>query len=368
MAARACEGRPDRYPGAVSSRIRDLLIAFAVVAGVAIAAWAASRGRPVGPSEPLGYVPAEAAAVGYLKVDPVTASPLVRALFPEGTGVERMKQLCGFNPTAGIRDMLVFVGGQNEEALGPFGLVARGTLERDRLGECLRKVVAEGGGSTRITRMEGVPAVASGGGSSRAAFIGDDAVTVGNAEVVRQVLRTARGKAPSAAAGGTLADLWERVGSGRDVALVADLPERWQRVVSGLARQRLGVDPGNVQALGVGADLGRGLKLGGIVRTASPEGSRRVVEALQARIRQLRAEPIVAFSVLGTVLRRVKLAADGPEIVVTLHLDEKHVDELAQLLGGAHAPQHPAEPPPAGSAQEAQPDAILQRGQREQNR
>ncbi|MFW5925394.1 MAG: hypothetical protein ACOCV4_04460 [Myxococcota bacterium] len=341
-------------------RHRNAVIALLVVAGIALGTWLAVGQRAPTPTEPLGYVPGEAVAVGYLRVSPVMASPFVKAFFPQGDAMARLERLCGFDPLEGLDEMMVVVDEKDIEQVGPLGLVARGRLDRERLAGCLERLIERDGGSTRQTELDGVPAMASGDGRSRAAFVDDRTVAIGSEDAVRGVLEATRGEAPSAASNPVLGDLWDRVGGGRDGVVVAELPERWQPVASAFAERHLGTPLEGVQAVGLGLDVQHGLELGGLVRTANAGAAARAVEALQARVKRLRREPLVGATVLGTALRRLKLAAQGPEIVVTLKLDDSHVEALASLLRRNRRPRAPADAPEEPS-KPPKPDVSLER-------
>lgn len=304
-----------------------------VAVAVAVGCWLALGRRPPPPSQPLGYVPQKTVAVAYARVQPLAHSKLLEAVFPSGGGLSKLKKDCGFDPTEGMTDVLAFVAeGKGEGGLGHPGLVARGKLDRERLAKCLEHVVRAEGGTAKLTRMNGLPALTSQKGTSKAVFVGPEAVAIGGSDAVRSVLSAVQGDAPSAAADTELAALWDRVATGRDLAVVADLPERWQKAGAAMLESKLGLHVGAVRAVGVGADVERGLEIGGVVTTAGADRASRAVRDLQAEVEKLRSHPLFAFSVLGTVLRRLQLAADGPDVVFTLKLTEDQVDQLLALM------------------------------------
>ncbi|MFW6050117.1 MAG: hypothetical protein ACODAU_03015 [Myxococcota bacterium] len=343
-------------------RHRHAVIAVVVVAAVAVGSWLAVGQRPPEPTDPLGYVPADAVAVAYVRPGALEASAVGRALLPDGEAVARMERVCGFDPTRGLEELIAFVGEEDAERLGHLGLVARGELDRERLPRCLERLVQAEGGSTRLTDLGGVPAIASAGGGSQAVFLGDRAVAVGAAASVRGAVRTVRGEAPNATTNPTLQELWTKVGRDRDLAVLADLPERWRRAATALARRRLGVALEGLESIGVGADLAKGLQLGAVLRLGAPEHAQAAGEQIRARLEALRRKPVVAFSVLGKVLRRVSAASQGPELVVTLELDEDEVAEVRKLLGDLRGARRDASPPTPDRAAPA-PDAVLRRGE-----
>jgi hypothetical protein len=343
-------------------RYRDAVLALGAVGAVALLCWLALGGRVAPPASPLGYAPGDSAVVLHARLEPLRSSALVQHLAPELAGSPELERLCGFDPVAQVREAIVFLGQGDDEGFGPLGLVVRGTFDREALPDCLERIMREDGSAAKLTRLDGAPALASAEGGSRAVFVGADAVAVGAEQAARGVLRATRGEIPSATADPTLAHLWERVGGGREITLAAKLPERFRQLVPAAAAEYLGVRVDEVSAAAAGLNLSRGLDLGLVAQMAGPEQAERSVRALQDQIAKLRTKPIVAFSVLGKLLRRLHLAADGRELVATLSVPEDDIRSLLELIdrrgtgAGAAAPSaDPARDP------EPTPDQVLER-------
>jgi hypothetical protein len=230
-----------------------------------------------------------------------------------------------------VRSVAIFVLGSEARPLERVGFVARGDLPRERLVQCVQSVVEEDGGGLRRVEIEGVAAVASEHGPSRAAFLGGDRLVGGDELIVREAIRVDRGDAPGADRDATLAQLWRRAEGRREVVLVAHLPPSWR---SSLAR--LGGDVQlegmrAVRALGLGARIERGLGLTLALETDAPSSAQTLVAEARARIAALRADPMLGLSAAGATLRRIDLEADGQHVVLTLDLDEDQLASLVQL-------------------------------------
>lgn len=285
------------------------------------------------PASALAAAPEGATAVVHVDVPALLASPLWRAVVDEDdAGLERIERACGFDPIERLRSVAVFVVGTQARPFERLGFLARGDLPRERLVACVQEVVeADGGGIERVS-IEGVPAIASAHGPSRAAFIGGDGVVGGDELVVREIIRVDRGDAPGADADPALARLWERVAGRRDVIAVAHLPPNWRQWLG-----RLGADVEldaleAARALGVGARIERGLGLTIAVETDTPEDASALAGEARARLEGLRSMPLLGLSPAGAALRRVQLDAQGGVAIATLDLDQGQLASLVQLV------------------------------------
>jgi hypothetical protein len=322
-------------PGTIAPvlhRHRHVLLFLVAAGAVTLACWLAvgtSRGAP---ATPLGYAPADTVAVLHARLDRLRQSELVQQLWPELTQSASLERLCGFDPLSQVREALVLLPPGDAEGLGSLGLVAKGTFDRDALPTCVERIVGGEGTRVQTATIDGVPALASAAGGSRAVFVSADTVAVGNERLARGVLRSAGGQEPSAETDPVMSELWGRAGSDRDVTLVARLPSRLRKLVPPLARRYLRAQVDEVIALAMGVDVSRGLELGLVAQMADAEQADRSVRALQASLERARSEPVVAFSVIGKVLRRVSLAAEGPEVVATVSLPDDDVRAVVELL------------------------------------
>lgn len=327
---------PDRL-GTVPRPSRHASWALGTSALVALLCWMAVGGKSPPPAGPLGYVPPGSDAVVHADVDALRQSALVQQLWPALGSSKELERLCGFDPLSQVRDALAFLAEGQGKQLGPFGLVARGDFDREALPACFERLMNADGAGAQLTRLDGVPALASAGGGSRALFVGDDAVAVGSEDAARSVLQAVQGETPSGATDPVLSRLWPRAGEGRALTVAFKVPPRFRKVIPAAAKRHLRAEVDEVRAAVLGATLRDPIELGLVVEMAGSDGARRSVEALQERIRDLRREPMVAFTVFGKILRRLRLAAHGEEIVATLKVPHEDVRKVAALLGGAPA-------------------------------
>ncbi len=356
---------------APSSKARPLraLAVFLVTAGLVglgVFGWRVFRGIEL-PRAPLANAPQNAGVVGYIRVQNVLRSEVVRRIVRREILQDRIDQLrerCGFDPSTQLEDLIVFTRGNSLEDLADLGLVARGPFEHERLGQCLREAFQEEGlGEMRMIEIDGVPAAAPANSEQRAAFLGQRGIAIGNEATVRSVIGTVRDRRPSAAADPVLARLWDLVASGRDIVLVGRLPVDWQQTL----RQAVGVGPAaqfrgtidQITAMGLSADVTRGLKLGGVVELRDENAARQVATSVRAQIDELTQNVLVSLTPFGPVLRSIRTEQRGPDFIVTIDLPPDRLERMIQFAeayqqqGGARLDSGgtpPAAPGPAPSA------------------
>jgi hypothetical protein len=318
------------------TRSRWLLLG-AVVIGLAL--WMASRLSATELSrDPLALAPAGASIVARVDVAAVTRSHLWSALLEQDEeGVRQIERACGYDPLEQVEEAVVFALGDGERPFEHLGFVgrgemARGRANRERLVACVRQVVG-GRGAVQEVDIEGVTALASASGGSHAAFLGSDGVVGGDREVVARAIRVAHGDEASAANDATLRRLWTRVAPGRDLVAVARVPERWVPSLRRMARELEGdlAAVGAIRALGIGVGVRDGVSLGVAAETAEASEARRVERALREQIDAVLEERLARLSAIGRVLRRVNVETNGREVVLTLSLTDRQVDEVVAL-------------------------------------
>jgi len=343
---------------------KRLLAAFGAVALVAAGLWWVSDREPRMPSDPLAAVPDGATAVGWLDVGAVRGSPLWSKLVTDRggeKGIDRIESQCGFDPLDQLRDLVVFVNGESPRSLEHVGFVGRGELDRSALSDCVRKVVGKEGGSVERVDIDGVPAIAGGKGSSRAAFVARDGVAVGSEQTVRGVLGVVRDDAASMSTDATLRRLWKHVAGGREVVVVAHVPERWRHALQRYVDERLGGSLGPLEAFGLGARVSDGLGLGVSLEMGSANHAKALVSALRRTVEHALDDPLLSLSAAGSALRAIETDVSGSEAVITVDLREGQVEELVELvqdrLARKDAPAgHDADKAPAPA-----PDEVVRR-------
>lgn len=325
----------DRAPRRPSAKALGFGLAALLVVGAA-GAYFWFRGATLD-LDPLNNVPATASAVLHLDVPAVRSSALWRRLVIEpgyGGGLERVAERCGFDPLSGVANLTAFAEGEERWSLDHVGFIARGEFDHERLGECVRSVVGEEGGHVVRVDMEGVPAIA-GEGDSRAAFLGSDGIVLGHEDTVTRVLHAVRDEDPSVGSDAVLRSLFERVGRGREIVFVGRVPPRWRDAAARAAGDTALL--GELEQVGFGARVSRGLAFGALLRMRDVAAAERVAAHLRGLVEQALARPLVSLSPLGPALRRLNLVAEGSEVNVAAEYDDEQVArlfELAAQLGG----------------------------------
>ncbi|MBX3270293.1 MAG: hypothetical protein KF729_08525 [Sandaracinaceae bacterium] len=341
------------------------LLGGALVAGAAAFALATWGGGPTLAAHPLELAPERARLVARVDVGALLRSHLFRALAEEDGEAtpRRIERTCGYDPLDQIDEAVVFVSGPAQRPFEQLGFVARGAMARgrdarERLVRCVRSVVREQGGAIEEVEVEGVRAVRSAHGGSHAAFVGDDGVVGGDRELVEGVLRVTAGRAPSARGDAVLARLWDRVAAGRDVVLVGRLPERWLGALRGPASEA----PAELEALaavrafGLGVGLARGLALGGALVTESERDAATLASEVTSRVDAELRDPMARFSAIGAALRRLRVEAQGADVVVAIELSERQIDDVLGLWHELR--RRAAEEEARGGAPRVDPDAA----------
>lgn len=296
-------------------------------------------------ASPLARVPRDAVMVAAFEVPAVTQSALWRALTAEPAEAEDPELArdldagCGRDLVDQVDELIVFAGGTPEEPFRRIGVlahgpVARGLDARNRLVQCVERHVAHDAPGVRRTQVDGEAAIASSDGRSFAAFVGRDGVVGGDRESVAGALRVARERAPSADDDANLGRLWARVGRDRAAVAVLRLPDRWRRWLARGGANLGGADLsdlGEVRAVGVGLDLSHGVGVAAVADTGGVDAAPLVVRSLQTAIENVQRSPLVRVSVLGRLLRRIELEAQGREVIVVATVREREVRTLLTL-------------------------------------
>ncbi len=130
---------------------------------VTLAVFATSPVRRVAPvTQPaparaaLDFVPAGAALVATIDLGRVRQSRLGAILAGPGRelpGVGRLTDVCGFDPTEQIGEVVVAVPRSTGDASTDFGVIALGDFSAERVAGCARAVITKRGGTPVTTRL-----------------------------------------------------------------------------------------------------------------------------------------------------------------------------------------------------------------------
>lgn len=344
------------------------ILVFVSVALVGAAAWFVLWPRAKLPDNLVSAVPADAYGAVRIRVDRVLASEAWKRLVVErgeAKGMEQVTETCGFNPLARLKEVVVFARPASEGSLPRLAFVARGDLEHQELVECVQKVT--GASSTKLRRedIEGIPAVASSKGNSRAAFIGSDGIVGGDADSVRSVIKVVQGKAQGVLTDSLIRDLFQQVEAGQDVAGVLRIPESLRPQMRSLAAAFLGgqlAPLAEVRAVAGNLNLGEAKLAGGATLLATDAAQAAALIALaRGNIDRIMGIPGVAFTPAGGVLRGIQTEARGDRATVTGAIKVSTVEALLELLPALakfreslEAPEpEPATPTPEAATPEA---------------
>ena len=353
---------------------RVLLWLIPLVAIAAAAAWYFLVPRHKLPDDLLAAVPADAYGVVHVDVPSVLASDAYKRLVVErgeAEGVQRITKICGFNPLARVRDLMVFARPSPTGRLPRFAFVARGDLPPKELADCVKKF--SGSDATQLKRedVDGIPVVQSSGGGSRAAFVGRDGIIGGDADSVLASINTVLGKAPALTNEAVLRDLYRAVGQGTDVAVVARMPEDLKPLLQLLSLRVAGgilAPLTETRAIALNATLAQGKIAGGaLLVTPDAQRASAIVELARSQVQRILAIPGVQLTPAGSVLRSIQMEARAERATFTGSIKVSTVEALLELLPaiqqlqGALAPagdaQTPTGTPPSQPSDATAPSA-----------
>lgn len=331
---------------------------------VALALGLARLGGSTRAHTPLALAPAGSSIVVHLDVPALLRSPLWEALAGDDVGLAHVREACGFDPLARLRTAEIFVVGTTRRPLDQVGFVARGDLPREELVRCVELVVEEDGGGVHAVEIEGVPALASDHGASRAAFLAPDGVVAGDETIVREILRIDHGTARGSDDDASFRRLWTRVATREEIVAVARIPERWRGAIERAVARMDGLESlADVVTVGLGARLRDGLGATVVLEMEGAGDARTLEAGLRARIEAARADVLVRLSTVGGALRHVDLEAQERDLVITVDLDEDELEAVVALarhaLDELLTPDDGARPERGGGPAATSPEALV---------
>lgn len=307
-------------------------------------------------AHPFELAPPGTTGVLRVNVPALLASPLWAAWFgDEDEGRRRIVDACGFDPLAELRTADIYVVGTRRRPLDQVGFVARGALRHEALVRCVEQVTeGEALGGVHEEEVEGLPALASDRGGSRAVFLGTDGVVGGDVEFVRDVVRRFRGEGENLLDDAQLSALWQRASSDAEVVLAARIPDGWRDGLTRMVGQSGPWAPlSSMRALGLGARVSRGFGATLVIEFDAAGAARDLRGAAQDARDAVLAQPLVRLSSVGSALDALEVEADGARLVVRADLDDDELgavvallrERLDALLAGAPLPSEPTDPP-----------------------
>lgn len=244
--------------------------------------------------------------------------------------IEHITELCGFNPLEPLDRIIVFMARAEGVDQDDITLLARGNLPHLDLATCLQRAVAEDGGELEQITIEGQQALASAHGPTRAAFIGNDGLAVGMEEMVRMAIRVSNGSMASARTDERFVQLWDAIGDEHDVLAVARIPEDLRAEIVERVPAQFALGPiGEVEALGVGANLGAALEVSLSVAASSDEAASTLAESWTTAIGRVRNLPLIGRTPVGPLLEGLEFRSEADLVRADISLEN---EELSRLL------------------------------------
>ena len=315
---------------------RSGTLVIVIAACALVAAGVAFLEQPAAPRGTLEMAPVGTTMVAHVDVPALLASPMWTAYVDDDEGMSRIERLCGQSPLEQLRDADVYVVGTSESPLEHIAFRARGALDPERLASCVGDVVREDGGGVHEVTIEGVRALASDRGDSRAAFLARDTVVAGDETLVSELIHLAHGTSqPTNDA--ALARLYGVALARRDVVIAAHVPDAWRGAIAHALEDVPDVASAlaGAEAVAVGASLaGGGVGLSVSVACSRESDAHRLAEAVRAAISNALSRPLLRLSAAGVALRRVQLEPHGADLLGTLDLDRDALESLVALIRG----------------------------------
>lgn len=309
--------------------------ALALVMGLCalIAAGVAFLGTTAPTRTTLQMAPQGTTMVAHLDVQAILHSSMWMAYVDDDEGMTRIERICGSSPLESLREADVYVVGTDESPLAQLAFLARGALDPERLGDCVSRVVHEDGGGVHEVTIEGVRAMASDRGDSRAAFLSRDTVVGGDEMLVRELIHIDHGtSAPMDDP--ALARLYDIALARHDVVIAAEVPDAWRGAIAHALEDLPGVEAlSGARAVALGASLaGGGIGLTLSVACSRESDARRLLEAIETARDAALNDPLLRLSAAGAALRRIQLEPRGADLLATLDLSRDAFESLVTLI------------------------------------
>jgi hypothetical protein len=361
---------------------RTLSLVALVVALGAVGAVLLARSRHPTPAGALAAVPRDAWLVAVVDVASLRASPIAKAAFGTGSstlvpGVGPMAELCGFDPVARLREVVVASPEGGER--GDFGVAFTGEFSKDELAACAEKVIRSRLGqpstTTRgsFTLIEGTAESAASGGAqlARVAYREGGPFLVGRGAWLDAMIDATDGKIErERSEHAALREALSKAGpSPRTVLVTAVLPKGLrERLKSEFAGEVVSAGPAAKKAYaGVLAVEEAGLSMGtggpasstdiaAELRCESQSDCEALRDFLQEKRSALSRDLGVRLIGLGPLIDSFTVDVRGPSLSAAAHAstgDLAHAVERAMgLLSARHAPpaKGPSSAPPEASA------------------
>jgi hypothetical protein len=175
-----------------------------VIAAIAVAGVFLLRRRSLetAPTGALSAVPHDAWLVATVDVAALRASPIAKPLLGAGTagaipGVRSLPDMCGFDPVAKLRELVVAVPEEGEGDRGDFGVAFTGDFGKDELTACAEKAIRTRQGEPKTASRGSFTLVedSSSGKRARVAYRDGGPFLVGSGAWLDKMMDAVDGKA-----------------------------------------------------------------------------------------------------------------------------------------------------------------------------
>jgi hypothetical protein len=316
----------------------SLILALLAACVLGLSGWLLLRPQHSLPEDALAALPADTYGVLEVRVQRVLASRAWQRLVVDrgqARGIQRATATCGFNPLAGVEQLVVLARPDRREPTPRVAFAARGRFKHELLLDCARKLSGRDGLALTHEEIEGVHTVRSAKGSTRIAFLGRGGIVGGHGESVRAVLETLLGKRPSLAASTLLPPLYRELKRDSDLTALAQSPARLVPLLGrlGLLIDTRALQLDQVTALGARLTLQPELITGaGVLVTQRPEQARQIADLASAQRQRVLSIPLIGLTGVAGPLRAARIEAQGSQLRVASSLELHVAEALLELL------------------------------------
>ncbi|MRG96962.1 hypothetical protein [Polyangium spumosum] len=351
----------------MQTRTRNALV-FAATAAVVVAAvaWLWQK-REVARPLPgtLDAIPEGALLVATADLGALRRSPSFAPLLSETReipGLGKVRDVCGFDPMAGLNELGVAVPAAGEG--GDFGLVASGTIDPDALLACASKVIEARGGRSVVNPIGGFRTVRDASLSTSGAEIAvreGGPVLLGAGSYLRSMIDAAEGRVPSARADSDHTKLAAEAGPGALRVTVVLTPEQRRTLLEEIALSGAQGSPAaSVVGLGLSVSIGERVGLSAVVACDAAAPCAELATVFEGRRVAQADDMLVRLMGLGPILSRLEIGAKGPRISARVDMSTDEATELVTRVIALRAaagrqrdpvdePREPPPPPPTAA-------------------
>lgn len=281
----------------------------------------------------LRAIPKNAPLLFTLDLEAPGAGPLRSLVFnPERelAGVGRLRNICGYDPSAEIQALTIAALKQAPAEQSPaFAIVAAGDFDQPQLARCVERVLESKGGRAERQRSGSMTLIRDQRGSeAEIALLDQGLVLVSDREHLRQLLQALDGDLPNAGDDATHRSLREALGGRPPLLGTLTFQSGWlHQLVDDEEVDRSPLS--RLRGAGLRLDLTDGVRLDALLRCEHPAD----VPPLQSFLEDLRGK-------IGPLLRqqgfaeldRFELEPKGADLRLRWKLDEKMLMRLVEQL------------------------------------